>query len=165
MKFEFTSLGAIDDACIELAPLTLICGKNNTGKTYATYAMYAFLSMWRQLIDWEVDRVDLDELFNNGAVSIDLEEKFVSKWPEIKARTCQRWLELLPKALGAPAARFEGTQISFDFDIGDTWKRTTFKKELRTEQAKILFSAEKSENSSVLKFAALVDNDRRATCL
>ena len=71
MKFQFTSLGAIDEANIELAPTTIICGRNNTGKTYVTYAMYAFLSMWRQLIDWEVDRADLDELFNNGAVSID----------------------------------------------------------------------------------------------
>lgn len=161
MKFQFTSLGAIDKASIELAPLTVICGRNNTGKTYATYAMYAFLSMWRQLIDWEVDRADLDELFNNGAVSIDLETKFAAKWTEIKQRTCQRWQESLPRALGAPVSRFESTHISFDFDIDDTWKRASFKKELRSEQGKILFSAEKGENSSVLEFAALVDNDRR----
>lgn len=161
MKFQFTSLGAIDEASIELAPLTIICGRNNTGKTYATYAMYAFLSMWRQLIDWELDRADLDELFNNGAVSIDLQTKFVAQWPDIKKRTCLRWQDSLPRALGAPVSRFEGTHISFDFDIDDTWKRATFKKELRSEQGKILFSAEKSDRSSVLEFAALVDNDRR----
>ena len=161
MKFQFTSLGAIDQATIDLAPLTIICGKNNTGKTYATYAMYAFLSMWRQLIDWEVDRTDLDELFNNGAVSIDLQTKFVEQWQEIKKRTCARWLESLPRALGAPASRFDDTRISFDFDIDKTWKLATFKKDLRTEQGKILFSAEKIANSSVLEFAALIDNDRR----
>ena len=161
MKFQFTSLGAIDEANIELAPLTIICGRNNTGKTYVTYAMYAFLSMWRQLIDWEVDRADLDELFNNGAVSIDLEKKFVAQWPDIKKRTCIRWQDSLPRALGAPASRFEGTDISFDFDIGDAWMRAAFKKDLRSEQGKILFSAEKSADSTVLEFAALVDNDRR----
>lgn len=158
MKFQFTSLGAIDEATIDLAPLTIICGRNNTGKTYATYAMYGFLSMWRQLIDWEVDRSDLNQLFSNGAVSIDLETKFAVDWPEIKKRTCQRWQESLPRALGALPARFKDTKISFDFDLDDTWKRATFKKELRSEQGKILFTAEKSENSSILEFAALLDD-------
>lgn len=161
MKFQFTSLGAIDEASIELAPLTIICGRNNTGKTYVTYAMYAFLSMWRQLIDWEVDRDDLDKLFKNGAVSIDMDTRFVAQWQNIKKNTCDRWQELLPKALGAPAARFEETQISFDFAIDDAWKHAEFKKELRSEKGKVLFSVEKSANSSVLEFVALVDGDKR----
>ena len=154
MKFHFTHLGAIDEATIELAPLTIICGRNNTGKTYATYAIYAFLSTWRQLIEWEVDRKDLAQLFNDGAVSIDLEEKFVTQWPEIKQQTSRRWQAYLPRALGAPADRFKETSISFDFDLDSTWKEASFKKELRSEQGKILFSAEKASNSSVLEFAA-----------
>jgi hypothetical protein len=140
--------------------LTVICGRNNTGKTHATYAMYAFLSRWRQLIDWEVDREDLEKLFNNGAVSIDLETKFVAQWPTIKQGICQRWREFLPRALGAPTSRFQDTHISFDFEMDDAWKRASFKKEFRSEQGTILFS-EKSENSNFLEFAALVDNDRR----
>jgi AAA ATPase domain len=160
MKFQFTSLGAIDEASIEIAPLTIICGRNNTGKTYATYAMYAFLSMWRQLIDWEVDRTDLEKLSKDGAVSIDMETKFVAKWLEIKKLTCSRWQESLPRSLGAPPSRFEGTRISFDFDIDGAWKAASFKEELRSAQGKILFSAEKPENSSVVEFAALTDKDR-----
>ena len=159
MKFHFTHLGAIDEATIELAPLTIICGRNNTGKTYATYAIYAFLSTWRQLIEWEVDRKDLAQLFNDGAVSIDLEEKFVTQWPEIKQQASQRWQAYLPRALGAPADRFKETSISFDFDLDSTWKEASFKKELRSEQGRILFSAEKASNSSVLEVAALKDDE------
>ncbi|MGK7956413.1 MAG: AAA family ATPase, partial [Crocosphaera sp.] len=33
MKFEISNLGYIKQAEIELADLTIICGKNNTGKT------------------------------------------------------------------------------------------------------------------------------------
>ena len=161
MKFTFNHLGAIDEATIELAPLTIICGRNNTGKTYVTYAMYAFLSMWRQLIDWEVQSSDLDELFKNGAVSLDLQTKFVDHWPTVKNGTAKNWQDALPRAVGAPATRFEKTKISFDFDIDSQWTTAEFKKELRSEQGKILFSAEKAANSSVLQFAALVDNDRQ----
>ena len=161
MKFQFSHLGAIDEATIELAPLTVICGRNNTGKTYATYAIYAFLSTWRQLIAWEVDRHDMDLLFTEGAVSIDLEKKFVPLWPQIKIDTSKNWQTSLPRALGAPADRFKETQVSFDFELDAIWKEASFKKEFRSEQGKILFSAEKIRNSGALEIAALKDNDQR----
>ena len=160
MKFQFTRLGAIDEATIELAPLTIICGLNNTGKTYATYAIYALLSTWRQLIDWEISRSDTLQLFNNGTISIDLDEKFVNLWPEIKELSSRKWLSFLPRALGAPTDRFKDTQISFDFELDNTWKKAPFKKELRSEQGKILFTAEKAGGSSIIEFAALKDNDQ-----
>ena len=47
MKFTFEKLGLLDYVEVELADLTLICGENNTGKTYVTYAIYGFLRSWR----------------------------------------------------------------------------------------------------------------------
>jgi AAA15 family ATPase/GTPase len=43
MFFELKNIGAIKQAKIELGKLTIICGKNNTGKTYLTYSVYGFL--------------------------------------------------------------------------------------------------------------------------
>ena len=43
MKFGIKNLGPIKAASIELGDLTIICGKNNTGKTYLTYALSNFL--------------------------------------------------------------------------------------------------------------------------
>ncbi len=40
MTFEFKNLGAIKEAQIEMGRLTVISGKNNTGKTYLTYAVW-----------------------------------------------------------------------------------------------------------------------------
>jgi|GEM_PF-3430583 len=42
MIFEFKNLGAIKEAQIEMGKLTVISGKNNTGKTYLTYATLGF---------------------------------------------------------------------------------------------------------------------------
>jgi predicted ATPase len=42
MYFELKNIGAIKNAKIELGELTVICGKNNTGKTYITYSIYGF---------------------------------------------------------------------------------------------------------------------------
>lgn len=44
MLFKFKNLGAIKEAEIEMGNLTIISGKNNTGKTYLTYAIWGILS-------------------------------------------------------------------------------------------------------------------------
>lgn len=47
MKFRFRHLGPIREAEIEFGDLTILAGRNNTGKTYLAYALYGFLKSWR----------------------------------------------------------------------------------------------------------------------
>jgi predicted ATPase len=42
MKFNFEKFGGIDEGSITLGDLTLICGPNNVGKTYVSYAIYGY---------------------------------------------------------------------------------------------------------------------------
>jgi len=55
MKFRFKNLGPIKQADLELGDLTIIAGRNNTGKTYLAYALYGFLkhlkTSWRRSSD------------------------------------------------------------------------------------------------------------------
>ena len=64
MKFHFEKLGLLDVVDLELADLTLICGENNTGKTYVTYAVFGFLRSWRQILpsilESEIDQLLAD---------------------------------------------------------------------------------------------------------
>lgn len=43
MKVRIRNIGMLDEADFEVGDLTLICGENNTGKTYATYSLYGYL--------------------------------------------------------------------------------------------------------------------------
>ena len=45
LKAIFKNLGPIKNAEIELNDLTIIAGKNNSGKTYIAYAIYGFLNI------------------------------------------------------------------------------------------------------------------------
>ena len=47
MKFYFRNIGPIRKAELELGDLTIIAGRNNTGKTYLVYTLYGFLQRWR----------------------------------------------------------------------------------------------------------------------
>ena len=50
MKFHFEHIGPIDAADLELGDLTIIAGRNNTGKSYLVHTMYGFLRTWAS--DW-----------------------------------------------------------------------------------------------------------------
>lgn len=43
MKFKLQNIGIIKDYELELGNLTIICGKNNTGKTYLSYSVYGYI--------------------------------------------------------------------------------------------------------------------------
>ena len=46
LTFTFKNIGPIKDAELELGDLTVIAGRNNTGKTYLAYTLYGFLTTW-----------------------------------------------------------------------------------------------------------------------
>ena len=51
LTFTFKNLGPIDSAELELGDLTIIAGRNNTGKTYLVYALYGFLKTWKEWLE------------------------------------------------------------------------------------------------------------------
>ena len=48
-RFLFNDLGPVEEADLELGNLTLIAGRNNTGKTYMVYALQGFLQFFDAL--------------------------------------------------------------------------------------------------------------------
>ena len=56
MTFRFENIGPIHSADIKLGDLTIIAGRNNTGKTYLVYALYGFLKQWE---GWSGTRIFL----------------------------------------------------------------------------------------------------------
>ena len=65
MKFVLKNVGVIIQAEFSLGELTIICGSNNTGKTYATYTLYGFLFYWHNF-SIEVDKKCIQHLLNDG---------------------------------------------------------------------------------------------------
>ena len=75
MKIQIKNLGVLKQAEFSLGDLTIICGGNNTGKTYATYALFGFLSFWWEKYVVSVKKDDeIDQLFAEGVVNINLSE-------------------------------------------------------------------------------------------
>lgn len=109
MKFHFENLGLLDQVDLELADLTLICGENNTGKTYATYAVYGFLRSWRQILRLLLeDEID-NQLKDADQYRIDLAQMFDGTVDDYLERMGRAYVGGLPRAFATDSEVFEDT--------------------------------------------------------
>lgn len=109
MKFHFENLGLLDEADIELADLTLICGENNTGKTYATYAVYGFLRSWRQMLRFTLETEINALLKQEEKYQFDLQQMFSGKVDGYLARLGKHYVQILPRVFATDEGVFKGT--------------------------------------------------------
>ena len=72
MNVTIKKLGVLEQAEFSLGDLTIICGGNNTGKTYATYATYGFFDFWRSAFDIDIPHDVTQRLLEKGTVTIDI---------------------------------------------------------------------------------------------
>ena len=91
MKIKVTNLGVLRQAEFSLGDFTIICGENNTGKTYATYALYGFLELLQNRFRTDDHRYlpdkAFDELRENGVTRINL-TKYAENAQKILERIC-----------------------------------------------------------------------------
>ena len=64
-KFRFRDLGPVRDASLTLGDLTIITGRNNTGKTYMVYTLYGFLRHFSELADEVMEEWSKGGQFSN----------------------------------------------------------------------------------------------------
>lgn len=88
MKIHLKNVGMLDEATFEVGALTIICGENNTGKTYATYSLYGYLDYMRKIRErlFSIERRSLFD--NDDLVEAMVEDGEGSKktYEEIKER-------------------------------------------------------------------------------
>lgn len=153
MKLIFENLGAIARGNLELADLTILCGQNNTGKTYVTYALYCLLKSWTSLTRITLTS-EMHDLNINGVVQIDIQEKIVNAWPEISKSVLENFLDAFPAMLASRADLFENTKLDWEMVFGSQWKTREIKSELRSAQGNLLLTIAKPAESTVAEITA-----------
>jgi len=106
MKVSVRNLGVLRHAEFELGDLTLICGDNNTGKTYATYALYGFLSRWRNLLSVAIPKPAIVALSKHGLTRIDL-GPIAKRASEIIRKGCEEYQRELSAVFATTHDHFE----------------------------------------------------------
>ena len=148
MKFRFKNLGVIRDAELELGQMTIVCGRNNTGKTYVSYAVYWFLRHWRHGMNFP--KILLNSLIKDGKVSVPVKQ-FIEDFKASVSEGCSRDIH---KVFGANKKSFKDTRVNVDADI----KADGFNLKISMEKSGASGKLEKSPGHSDARISLIKKN-------
>ncbi len=157
MKIAIKNLGAIKQAEFSLGDLTIICGGNNTGKTYATYALFGFLSFWRDIFSIKVPDGDVLRLLNEGSVELNIQD-YIGNAQSILEKGCTAFTEQLPHVFASSDKNFSESHFFVDLDSGDIEPISTFERTMGAAKTQ-LFSISKKADSPLVAISLLVEKE------
>lgn len=158
MKIQIKNLGALQQAEFSLGDMTILCGGNNTGKTYATYALFGFLSRWREGLSIEIPQQTVNQLLAEGVVHIDVNE-YAKDAQNILADGCVEYAKHLPDIFAAAADRFKDSQFSVIIDSEEIRSHGKYERRMKAANAE-LFSITKAESSNDLVVTLLAEKGK-----
>ncbi len=157
MKIKIQNLGVLKQAEFTLANLTIICGGNNTGKTYATYALFGFLSTWKRMLSINIDD-KIQQLLAEGVIRIEIQD-YIKQTQKIVTKVCQEYTEQLPNIFAAAPERFKETKFDVIFDVNEINLKRKFEQKIRLS-SRGFFSLIKNDDSTELVVTHLVEQGK-----
>lgn len=144
--YRFRNIGPIAGAELELGDLTVIAGRNNTGKTYLVYTLYGFLAGWPHVGPFGaarpgpasripvVDRL-VESVAARGEASIPMDrETLIGERKIVMRRICSVFADVgFDDVFNAPDADFSETRL--DIELASPAPECAVSKEFQTRQA------------------------------
>jgi len=155
MKIKVNNLGVLKQAEFELGDLTIICGANNTGKTYATYALFGFLYTWRSFFEMKIGEGKLEELMTKGTTSINITD-YVEKIQEFVDQGCQKYTQELPNIFATNKEKFQESsfQVIIEdkdiFQIKNNIQTTNFEPNIDVKERFVIFYEKSLESNNII---------------
>lgn len=177
MRFDLSHCGAIDEASIDLRPLTIFVGQNNVGKTWTAFALSSIFNpdVWRKYSsaynngklkeEYSLINQTIDTLLKNGAVKFDLISFFSLEGKEFLNNIARYSLHHFNEFLGSSRPNFTNSDVRVDLTEG----LTDFKKNIQMYSVKStvgkgksgigLINAEKKTKDSEIYFYLTEDEE------
>lgn len=151
MKIKFENFGKISSGSININDLTVICGPNNTGKTYTSYAVYGLLYSFGVLFDYGISDDFYNDLEKGNPVSLDMDE-IVKVIPEEIKKAENKFSKSLPDLFNTQSDFFQNSKFEFSLPSINLDNKSEFSAEVRIgKEASIdIF---KKNNCNELSFA------------
>ncbi|MGE8542189.1 AAA family ATPase [Acinetobacter sp. ANC 3813] len=158
--FSIKNLGNLEEGKIEVKPLTLLCGPNNTGKTWVMYTLYGFLNN-RDINNLTgVDQIVIS-LKENGLWEFDLEEWLNENFKNTLKSIEKTIKHKLPSIFNSENSLFENSVFSWEVSLKDIIERNKsehfeFEFSLGSKQIPA-FKALKEKDSHIISMTLIKD--------
>jgi predicted ATPase len=120
MKVKFENIGFVKSATLDLdKEITLLCGPNNTGKTYIATALYGLFRFRFKLDAFSLIKTKVQESINADMVSLDIKDAITnSALEKMLAEFADQYINDLPNVFATDENFFSKASISFlDLDL------------------------------------------------
>ncbi|MBX3639535.1 MAG: AAA family ATPase [Nitrosomonas sp.] len=158
MKITVKNLGAIRQGQFELGDLTIICGGNNTGKTYATYALFGFLTFWRDTLKVPVEDKVIESLLKDGSAELDVAH-YIANAQKFVDDGCRSYTKNLSRVFASSEKYFVDSEFAIDIGEKDILPVETYDRTVGTAKDS-LFKISKYVGDSKLHIVLLLDKDK-----
>ena len=158
MKIEIENLGVLKKAEFDLGEFTILCGGNNTGKTYATYALFGFLSFWREAFALNVPRKIINELLTEGSIKVNI-QTYLKEAPDILRKSCHEFITRLPMIFAASETNFKETSFFVTIDDTELQPIPSFEREMGAAKTP-LFSILKEKDQLYVTISLLKEKNQ-----
>ncbi|TSA81829.1 AAA family ATPase [Helicobacter mehlei] len=121
MKIELKNIGTLHKADLEIGDLTLICGENNTGKTYAAYGLYGYLDFMHFLSNNFLGRTrggrrGIFEIANSYQ-QCSYAEMNAEFQKHLNQKTCFYAQDVLSQVMAGSSEDFETTEFQVSYNV------------------------------------------------
>ena len=155
LNIHFNNLGNIKNGSLILKDFTILCGNNNSGKTYATYVIYSLLD---KDFDFNFTKIKtiVTSLLENGIYELNLKEFTDKNFDTLKKEIEKGFFENLYNVFSTSEEEFKKTKVSFEINKSII-DRNIYEASFKTissigKKELLVFEAEKDEKSEIVKF-------------
>lgn len=159
MKISVKNLGVLKQAEFELGELTLICGRNNTGKTYATYALFGFLQRWKSFLEVAISNRPINALLTGDVTRVSI----AMKADDILKQGCRKYTQQLSKLFASRPEHFKNTafQVWLEPKTISSIKRRAFRHTIQFANGPSL-SLSKAKGKEELVISLLMEREKKS---
>jgi predicted ATP-dependent endonuclease of OLD family len=159
MKVSIQNLGVIRQAEFILGDLTIICGRNNTGKTYVTHATFGFWEYVRQNPVFCIDKKLIELLFDKGTITVSLSD-YIENIQKYLDGAAKKYAGLLNQVFAGNEGRFKNSSFRLELDKTEHVIPSNFQAEVRSAKKSVLqIRSSQDKNSLDISLVVNKEND------
>ena len=145
LTVRLKNIGILKQAEFSLGDLTLICGENNTGKTYATYVLYGFLKSWHQFIRFPISDAQIQQAFTER-VKIELSQAT----GDMLTEACKKYTKQLHKIFATSEDTFQNSEFHLVTDRIDIKNKKINSVLTSHQNPAFIFAKDKGSKEAIL---------------
>jgi energy-coupling factor transporter ATP-binding protein EcfA2 len=112
MKVDIKELGYVKNVQLDLdKDLTILCGPNNTGKTYVAYAIYGLMKFRSELPKSKKVAEEIKNLLDKGQIDLDIIDLLTENSASYLNAIGKSYVKQIPKVFASDEATFSKTEI------------------------------------------------------